>query len=300
MGTPSIHKACALAIDSAGTAIGSFSNQFEFLSITPGGGVALVDTNEQSTRGSREESAERVVQGLINTELQIVMNPTPAELDDLLPWIGFAESPTDTFSLTEALTYRDVLIDFDVHRQIFQDAMVNTAEFKSTKGQPLQLTLNVICRTQDTPVATAFPAIGIDTEAPYMHHQGVLTLRSSTREFTEVALTIDNQLAAEHNNSQTPTVIFPAGRTISGSCDTPFSSDEVDLYTGPLANADGAAGSLVYTNGGLSTTFTLANVKEDGVKPPAITGGEIRQPIEFKVYKSGSTSALVITHDATA
>ena len=299
MGTPSIHKAAALAIDTAGTAIGSYSNQLEFVSITPGGGVALVDTNEEATRGSRDPAKERVVQGLITTELQIVMNPTPAELDILLPWIGFSES-TDTFSLTETLTYRDILIDFDVHRQIFQDCLVNTAEFSSTKGQPLKLTLNVLCRTQDTPVATAFPTIGIDTEAPYMHHQGVLTLRSASREYTEVSLTIDNQLVAEHNNAQEPTVIFPTGRMISGSCNTPFSGDEDDLYTAPLAAVAGAAGTLVYTNGGQSTTFTLANVKEDNVKPPAITGGEIRQAIDFKVFSSGSTASLVITHDATA
>lgn len=299
MGTPAIHKAAKLAIDTAGTAIGSYSNQFEFVSITPGGGVAVIDTNEEATRGTRDPAKERVVQGLITTELQIVMNPTPAELDYLLPWIGFSES-TDTFSLTEALTYRDVLIDFSTHRQIFQDAMVNTAVFASAKGQPLKLTLNVLCRTQDSPVATGFPTIGIDAEAPYVHHQGVLTLRSAAREMTEVSLTIDNKLSAEHNNSQTPTIIFPTDRMISGSTNTPFSEDEDDLYTAPLASPAGAGGSLVYTNGGQSTTFTFANVKEDNVKPPAITGGEIRQQVDFKIYASGSTSSLVITHDATA
>lgn len=299
MGTPSIHKAAQLAIDAAGTAIGSFSNQFEFVSITPGGGVTLIDTNEEATRGTRDPAKERVVQGLITTELQIVMNPTPAELDILLPWIGFTES-VDTFSLDEALTYRDILIDYSAHRQIYQDAMVNTAEFASTKGQPLKLTLNVMCRTQDTPVATAFPTIGIDTEAPYTHHQGVLTLRSSAREYSEVSLTIDNRLEAEHNNAQNPTVIFATDRMITGSVNTPFSSDELDLYTGPLASAAGAAGSLVYTNGGQSTTFTLANVKEDNVTPPTISGGEIRQAIDFKVFSSASTDSLVITHDPVA
>ena len=299
MGAPAIHKASQLAIAAAGTVLGSYTDAYEFLSITPGGGVELIDTNEEATRGTRDPAKERVVQGLINTELAIEMNPTPAELDLLLPWIGFTET-VDVFALDEALTYRDILIDFDTHRQIFQDAKVNTAEFSSSKGQPLKLTLNVLCRTQDTPVATAFPSISIDTEAPYVHHQGVLTLRSVAREYTEVSLLIDNVLNAEHNNAQNPTIIFATDRKITGSCNTPFSEDEDDLYTAPLASAAGAAGTLVYTNGGQSTTFTLANVKENAVKAPAITGGEIRQPIDFMVFSDGSTKSLVITHDPVA
>ena len=301
MGTPSRGVAAQLAIDPTGTAIASYVTRFSFMSITPGGGVELIDTSEEEIRGTRSHSKERVVQGLINTSLTIVMIPTPAELDDLLPWILGTDESVDSFVLAETLQERDILIDWDVHRQIYTFAKVGKATFSSSKGQAMQLTLEIVAKTQDTVVATAFPSISIDTEAPYAHHQGVFTARGSSREFSEVSVEVDNGLFAEFNNSQNPTAFIENDRIVTVSVNTPFSADEDDLYVAALASSDGATGSLVYTNSGQSTTFTFGNLKEQDVNPPAISGkSEIRQAITFLAYKSGSTAELVITHDAAA
>jgi hypothetical protein len=300
MGTPSILKASQLAIGAAGTAIGSYTDRFEFNSITPGGGVGLIDTSEEATRGTRSRSKERVAQGLIETTLNIVLNPSPAELDILLPMIlGGAES-VDSFPLAETTAYKDILVDWSVHRQIYQDCLVNRAEFSSSQGQPLRLSLEFWCRTQDTPVATAFPSIAVDTDNIYVHHQGVLTARSAARDFSEASVVIDNNLERSYNNAQNPTFIFPTDRVIELTGNVPFTSDEDDLYTGPLASAAGAAGTLVYTNGGQSLTFTFGNLKEQDASPPAMTGGETRQSITWRAYKSGSTAELAVTHDSSA
>lgn len=299
MGTPSRGVAAQLAIDPTGTAIGSYAKRFAFVSITPGGGVELIDTADEEIRGTRSRSKERVVQGQINTTLSIVMIPTPAELDLLLPFILGTNESADSFVLAETLQERDILIDYGVHRQIYQGAKVAKATFSASVGQAMRLALEIICKTQDTPVATAFPSISIDTEAPYAYHQGVLTARSAAREYNEVSVEIDNVLEPEFNNSQTPTQLIENDRIVTVTANTPFSSDEDDLYTAPLAAVAGASGTLVFTNGGQSTTFTFGNLKELDASPPAISGkGEIRQPVTWRAYRSGATLELVITHDA--
>ena len=80
-------------------------------------------------------------------------------------------------------------------------------------------------------------------------------------------------------------------------CTTPFTSDEVDLYNQALA---GAAASLVFTNGGYSTTFSFAALQFPDRSP--VVPGKTEIPLELHgtARKSGSTSELVVTHDSTA
>ena len=110
-------------------------------------------------------------------------------------------------------------------------------------------------------------------------------------------LVIDNSLNARFTNSLSATSITPQDRVITLKTTNPFTSDEVDLYG--QSNA-GAAGSLVFTNGGMSTTFTFATLQVPDVSP--IVGGkqEIPLVLEMTARMSGSTRELVVTHDSVA
>lgn len=302
MATPAMSYAAQLAIDAAGTAIGSYSTAFQFESITGGGSVELIDTSEEGIRGTRSRSKERVAQGITDVAHTFTMTPSPTELDLLLPWILGAAESVDTFALAETLPYRDILIDYVTHRQIFQDAKVNRATFSSSKGQGLKLTIETIARTADAPVATAFPSISVDTDDFFVMHQGVLTLLSSAREYTDAEVVVDNALDVQHNNNQDAAYITATDRIITLTVNSPFSADEDDLYTDARSSAAGAAGSLAYTNGGKSLTFTFGNLKSQDAATPDIPNkaSEIRQSITYMAFKSGSTDELVVTHDSAA
>lgn len=289
--------ATQLAIDAAGTAIASFTNRFEFEQINLVEETQLIQ--DEGIRGSRSQSKERVVQGLKTCKGPITLSPSPSELDLLLPWILGAAESSDTFALAETVPPRAVLVDYDVIRGLFDNVYVNRATFRSSPGQTLKLELDLMGKTKTTS-ATAFPSISIDTDDVYVHHQNVTTLESSARENSTIEITIDNLLSEVFNNSQTPTDIDAQDRIITVSTDVPFKSANTDLFTTPSGSAAGAAGSVVFTNGGKSLTFTFPNLKAIARSPVIAGKSENRLPLNYQAYKSGSTDELVATHDSTA
>lgn len=275
--------------------------QVEFLTFEDNGVIELVD-NEEAIRGFLDHPKERVTQGLKKWQFTITMQPSPTEMDLIFPYIGFTESPTDTFTVTDdfsALEF-DVIVDKVAKVQTYADCKVDKAIFQGQKGRkPNQLTLMCIAKSMTQDDAGTFSASAIDTDFAYAFTEGVLTLQSSARAFDRYAVIIDNHLNAEFNNSQEATCIQPAERTIHLAVNTPYTSSEIALFDTPFAGASGAAGTIAWTRGSKSTAFSFANLKSVA-KPVSIPGKvEIRQPLFYKAYKSGSTAALIVTHDNT-
>lgn len=276
----------------------------EFISLEGGQTTELVDDSENAIRGILDHPKERVTQGLKRIKLDIVMEPSPSELDVLLPLIGTAESPTDTFTLTDdfsSLTFT-VIVDRVQHVHTYAACKVDKAVFRGQMGsKPIRLELTIIGTTAESEGASgSFSATALDTDHNYAFYEGVLTLESSARSFDRFALGIENNLFPSFNNSQTAECLLPTNRNIWLACSSPYDSDDNDLYTSGIADAGGAAGSLAFTRAGKSTTFSFANLKLIG-RPPSIPGkSEIRLDQYYRAYKSGSTAALIITHDNTA
>jgi hypothetical protein len=250
-------------------------------------------------RGTRSRSKERVADGEIEIAGQITMNPSPAELANLLPRILGAAAVTTTYALAETLP--EFYINIDRVAKVFEYAgcKVAKATFSGSRGQPVKLALDIIGKTCTPGDAGTFPALTIDTDVAYVFYQGVLTAEGSAREFDQFQLVIDNMLDKRVMNSQTATSITAQDRLITLACSTPYTSDEIDLLDNAFTSAAGAAGSLVFTNGTESTTFTFANLKDD-VEDPEVQGKkEILLPHSFTAYKSGTTKELVVTHDST-
>lgn len=289
-----------LAMDSAGTAIGSFSEPYDFLSENLKASQERIHSN--SIRGTRSRPKERNRQGLRRVSGTITMNPSPTELDNLLPRILGAAEATDTFDVAETLPEFDVLIDRVSKRFNYTSCKVARATFSGSSGQPIQLVLDIVGKDFDNS-DTAFPGLTFDTDAMYVFNDSSsgVTLEGSTREIQDFNLVIDNLVEARFRNSNTATDVTAQDRDITLSVTSPFTSSEIALFDDAVDDVDGATGSLVFTNGNQSLTFTFGNLLLMPAETPNVQGKqEIVLPQTYKAYKSGSTADLVVTHDASA
>jgi hypothetical protein len=283
-----------LAADAAGTAVGSFTEPYEVVRESLRKSGRILDT--AGIRGTRSHTSERTRAGTYDVGGSLVMHATPAMLDKWLPRILGAAESADTFALAETLPEFAVLIDRVARRFVYDGCKVNRATFRAAAGQLVTLELDILGKSEAVS-ATAFPSLTMPTDAPYVMQDGVLTLQSAARKFTEFEVIVDNVLARRFSNSQTATDISPGDRIVTFRCQTPFTSDEVDLYNQALA---GAAATLVFTNGGYSTTFSFATLQFADLSPTVAGKSEIFLELTGIARKSGSTSELVVTHDSTA
>lgn len=255
---------------------------------------------DETIRGTRSVSKEMMREGTETVTGTVLLNPSPADLDLLLPRILGAAESMDSFALAETLPTFGVMIDRVAQVFTYASCYVNRATFRSQSGGFLELELDVIGTSESVGAAGSFPALTLGVAANnafYTHEDAVVTLVSSARDTGSVEIVIDNHLLAKFNNSQTATDITPQSRTITLKTTHPYTAGETDLYGQALA---GAAGSVVYTNGGMSTTFTFANLKVPDRSP--VVGGKNEIPLELEMmaYKSGSTENLIVTHDSVA
>jgi hypothetical protein len=283
--------------------------QMEFLEFDGGQTIELVDSSDQANRGFFDHAMERVTQGLKIIRFKITMQPSPSELDILIPLMGFAQSPTDTFTPTDNFDALDfsVIADRVAKVHTYAGCIVDKAIFKGAKGRtPITLELHIVGKTETEGNAGTFSASALDTDHNYAFTEGVLTLEGSARPFSQFALGIENNVFASFNNSQTAECIHPTDRNVWLACSSPYNTTHADLYTkaahsGAIAtDVDGAAGSLVFTRSTKSTTFTFANLKSIAKSPNIPSRSEIRLDQFYKAYRSGSTASVIITHDNTA
>lgn len=274
--------------------------RMEFLRIRELTVRELVDNGNAAIRGVLDHSKEVVTLGRLHIGVEVTMNPSPAELDVLLPLMGFAESPTDTFTDTDTYTTFETVVDKVTKVHHYTTCKMGRAVFSGQRGtQPIQLTVQILgtAFTEDTSFGSP---TALDTDIKYAFHEGVLTARSSARAFDRFQWVRDPHLEVQWNNSALPTEICPTDRTNVVSVSTPYTSSESDLFTTPLSASAGAALTLAWTRSGQSTSVAFANAKEIA-RPPSIAGKrQIRLPISWNCFKSGASACCVVTHDATA
>jgi hypothetical protein len=279
-----------LSMAAAGTAIASYSEAHEFVSESLAKTLTILQTG--GIRGTRSHPAERTRDGTYRVQGTVHYHASKGLLDLLLPRIlGAGSSPT--YTLAETLPFFDCLIERIADRFVYGNCKVNRALFKARASGLLELALELIGETE-TVSATAFPAITPPVDAPYIWQDCVVTLNSIARVVTQFELVIDNHLEARFSNSQTATDLYPTDRTVHLACTVPFTGDTTDLYG---ANTGGAAaGSLIFTNGAHSLSFSLAQIQFADHSPIVAGKSEIFLHLAGTAKKSGSTSELVVTN----
>lgn len=274
----------------------------EFLTLRGGAVYELVDNTGEAIRGTTDRAKERVKAGLQKVDLLISMNPSPAELDVLMILIGMDESPADTFTVDDgSTTVMDsfaVVVDRVAKVHTYATCYVNRAVFRGQKGtKPVQLDLHIIGYAETEGAAASFTCAGaLDTDLAYAFTDGTLTVQSAARPIDRFALSIDNKLQRQFNNSQTATSICPTDKEITLAASASYVAANTDLHTLWMTDAAGATGTLVIADGAQTTTFTFGNLKAISSSPDIPGKTEIRKDMYYRAYSSSTTKSLVVTH----
>lgn len=274
------------------------TNEFIFQSTNIGKTQGILDPGGIGG-GTRSRRGERVINDVYTVGGQVVIRPSPADLDFLLPWIlGADEAATDTFALAEAIKQYGVDIDKGDDAYRYALMSVNSAIFRSSKSQQfLELVLNLVGTTETAGIT--FPSIEgtITTKRPYAHLQSTLTLDGTAQPNDQVEVVIDNRLQADFfENSSTVVDIESGDRVITLSTSLPFDATSDELYEVAIGGLTGT-NTLVYTDGTDTLTFTFENLKA-ATNPLEIPErpGEIRLGKLFQAYQTSTDKELVITN----
>jgi hypothetical protein len=289
----------AARVGIAAAGAGAATRELDFLSCDVGKRGNLIVS--PGIRGSRSYFDEQAVMGTYGVDGTLLLDCRPDDLAVLLPYCLGANANGTSFAL--ASTVQEMLLTVDKVAKVYtyDEIKVNRARFSGGPNQTLKLALELAGKTESGANAGTFPDLASTLSAvrPYVFHQGVLTLGANTTyEFTNFELVIDNALILDrYNNSQTRTEIPESDRIITLTCDTPFTSSELALYD---LSITGLAGSLVFTNGNYSLTFTLNNLKQPALGPgvPA-KQQEILQRLTLQAFATDNDDELVVTNDST-
>jgi hypothetical protein len=251
---------------------------------------------DPSIRGTRSRSVERSGVSLKRVGGAVRMRPSPSELDNLLPRILGAAEDADEFALDESLPEFNMLVQRVGDIFQYNNCKIATARFSASEGQAVELEINVIGKTRTK--EASFPSVAIDTDGYYSFWQGVLTLNSATYPINSFEVNIDNSIEALFENTVTASTIEATDRIVTLSVDTPFTAGASTLQDA-IDNGENIAGSLVFTNGNQSLTFTFNALMAADEDPTVGSKNKIRYPITFQALRTGSSLELVVTHDST-
>lgn len=262
-------------------------------------------------RGSRSRSKHRRRNGSYLCSGMVVMDVTPRMLRLMLPRVLGAAAVGNVFSLADTLPSFGVLLNRVTtvgggHFE-YQDCKVDRCMIvgQSGSGNPsdpeyIRAYFHLVALDEVT--GTAFPNVTLPTssdDAAYVYGDSSagVTLQGALRKPKRWALLINNFLVPRITNSFTPDQWWPADRRIGLEATFPFDDDHDDLHD---IGTSGAAGSLVLTNGTLSTTFDFGWLDAPANSPNvARKRTEIDLTLRFLAGATDSADELVVTNDST-
>lgn len=287
---------CQLCVDSAAQ-IGTSSIPIIIDSFSSGDSVDILSENGMT--GSRSQRAERVREGNGTYQFQLGMSFTPTSMAFFLQYILGGTPSGTSYALAESLPSFVTCVDLVAKVITYSGCKISRATFTGSKGSPMiKASLDCMATGRSVGNAGTFPSLTTPTDPPYVFAEAVMTLQSASRQMSDFTLTIDNAVQPNEANEQFPSELNSTDRIITLECTSPFNSTEIDLFNQAVA---GAAGSLVLTNGGYSTTFTFGNLKAKR-NMPGVSGktARIPQKVSMQAFQTGSTKELAVTHDSTA
>ncbi len=273
----------------------SSSEVYEFLSENVQKRAIILDTS--GIRGTRQHAEERTKAGTYEVGGSFTINPSPADLDLWLPRILGAAEVADLFDVAETLPVFGFLKDLDSEQFEYTDCKVNTATFRATAGGLLELEINIMGLTEVVGPTFVVKTPGIATNNdPFAWSEAVVTLVGNAHTCMDFEVTIDNQLRRRFSNSITATDLTSGDRIVTGKFTTPYSTaNELLLYSQATA---GSAGTVVFTNGTITTTITLGVLQVPDVTPVVNSKDETVLQIEGIARSTGATKEIAFTNDS--
>lgn len=267
------------------------SEPFEFISES----LAMSQThaNSQGIRGTRSRLADRtrIVSEAISGN--ILMRPTIAEIDLLLPRIFGAATVTGVTNLSDSMIEFQVMIDRVAKVYTYAGCRISRAVIQGTSGGPIEFSLDIEGETESIGNAGTFPSLTIDTGNMYVFSDLTLTLNAVATEVASFSLTIDNMLdTGRFMNSITRAEIPAQDRQVTLAVQVPYTTTNVGLHDIAIAGIDG---SLVMNNGTSTYTWDFGNLKSPANSPVVGAKNEIMLSLAFDCYKSGSDNEVKVT-----
>ncbi len=276
------------------------SERYEFLSENIQRIDTIIDTD--GIRGTRSHQSERTRAGQYTIGGSFTFNPSPIDLDLWFPRILGAAESTDTFALAETLPAFGMLVDRVTSEMQYTDCQVNRAIFRGSGNDLVSLEIEIVGVTEvedTTPPVVALTTAANDAPYHFIDSDNAGTSRlaifGATPRMLSFEIEINNFLLARFGNSQTATSVTPQDRLVRMAVELPYDTANEAIYRGT-----DAAGSLVLTNGGMSTTFTFGFLEVASESPVIAGKSPINLNLEMIARKLTTTEALVVTHDSVA
>lgn len=291
-------------VQGAASLIALNGQTFPFISYRPQVVQEPMDGSTQAITGNLQSFDERWDAGIMRIEHRLVLEPTPQELDVLLLLMGFAESPTNTFTLGQTLTSHTLLVDMVTKVYTYADTVIGRWRLQGRRGNtPVRLILDLMGKTRPTEGnAGSFSATARKTDAPLPFSRGVLTLNSTAREHNQFDLACDFNVASQYNNSQLPTDLCPTNIQTFLATSVPFDSTNLALTSTPVISntITSITGSLAFTRGSMSSSWALAALRPVQRMPDIAGKTEIRAPLFYRVNRTAANASIIVTHDSAA
>lgn len=258
--------------------------------------------------GTRSQPAERTKLGQYKVGGRLAMDTSPLDLDKWLPRILGAAEDDDVFAVAETLPAFYTLINKVSAVFRYDSCYINRAVFRGEadpegEGSIIEFLLDIMAKDETLGVTwpDPEPALGVAAaNAPYILHEGVLTIDSVAYPIRDFVLALDNHMEPRWVNSITATEICPQSRTVILRTTNPFTATEyADLYNNTDARS-GVAADLTFTNGDFSTEFALAGLQWADTTPVVKGKFEIPLYLDFAARMKSTDREIVVTNVSVA
>ncbi len=261
-------------------------------------------------RGTRSPHIDRLRDATYYVSGEVVIDVSPSDLEYLLPLI-MGTGP----ALLEDVPYFACMMDTDADVFKFTDLKVNGAVLsgraprlnESSSPDLMTLSLQLVGKTftsgQTYPAAAPEITTGSATQ-PYILADATISIESANREVVSFAFLVRNGLATRFVNSLTATNICPGTtRFVGARLVHPWNADHDDLLD--ISINTGNTATFTFTNGGMSTAFTMVALDTANQPSPTIRHkGEIFLQRDYRAYAKGTVGVdynkeLTVVNDAT-
>lgn len=253
--------------------------------------------NGTGLMGTRKKDESRSRFGPYSVAGTLTCEPSPLFL---ATWLframggGSIGSPT----LADAIPYWDCLQDKGGDIFKYGGCKVNRLKLSGRAGGLVESAIDVVGKTETVGQSFTGAAIpsGDSAREPFQHADLALTLAGSARSVLQFDFELNNNLRARFVNGLTANEILEGERVITLNATCVFTSTEASALYG--LTKEGAAGSLVLTNGTVSTTLSFSRVQIPDNSARS-QGGEVVLPIQAQIRGTALGAEFTVTSDTT-
>lgn len=267
----------------------------EFISTDLNESIEIVE--DEGIRGTRTHAMERVAQGNKIVKGSITFEPTPVEMAAILQYATNSSSST---TLTDAM--QDVTIVLDLRttkKYTFNNCRFNMITITGGPGKKITVKVDVVGKSC-TVASSSLTGVPDITVRPYMYYDAGsgITIGGQTYLIDEFELVIDNKIEPTFMVGQTATDLEPTDREVSLSIRSRYNSAEDALLVlaqaGPVI-ASPLTGSIAFTNGSNSMTFTFGALVAQSKTVVVPNKKALRLPLKYRCYGVSTTKEVVST-----